>query len=264
MDPEHLFSSGRILLVAAHPDDESIGTGGHLHLWRDRTFVLHATDGAPLNPSFAHNAGFSAREDYAAARSKELRCALDQARIPIERRRTLGIADQDTVNNLPGLIQAIVSEIDSVQPAWVMTHSYEGGHPDHDSCAFACRMALAMAAAEAELWEFTSYHTSPGGIETGSFLGGQAGVITRRLDADQRDRKHRLFDCHQSQRTVLDWFRIDEEQFRPAPEYDFTKAPHQGRLQYETLDWGIDGARWRERAVEAMEKMGTHHVTYNS
>ena len=264
MDPEHLCLSGRILLVAAHPDDESIGAGGQLHHSKDRVHILHATDGAPLNPAFARDAGFGSREEYARARTVELRCAVSQAGIPWERCRNIGLPDQDTVNHLPHLTEAIASHIDRIRPDCVLTHAYEGGHPDHDSCAFACRVALATAGSTAGLWEFTSYHTGPDGLITGEFLGDSGRTVVHELDEEQRTRKRRMFGCHGSQARVLDWFRIDREKFRAAPGYDFTRPPHEGRLHYETLNWGIDGARWRERVSEAMEKMGAHHVTYRS
>jgi hypothetical protein len=32
--------------------------------------------------------------------------------------------------------------------------------------------------------------------------------------------------------------------FRPAPAYDFTTLPNDGRLYYERFPWGMNGARW--------------------
>ena len=36
-----------------------------------------------------------------------------------------------------------------------------------------------------------------------------------------------------------DIFPIAIERFRPAPDYDFTQPPHEGRLFYENYDWGM-------------------------
>jgi hypothetical protein len=46
------------------------------------------------------------------------------------------------------------------------------------------------------------------------------------------------------------------ERFRPAPAYDFTAPPHEGKLFYECFDWGMNGARFRELAAGAMEELG--------
>ena len=65
----------RVMLVAAHPDDEIIVAGSRLAHFRDLVLV-HVTDGAPRNMFDAGTHGFTRREDYAAARRNELLCAL--------------------------------------------------------------------------------------------------------------------------------------------------------------------------------------------
>jgi len=46
------------------------------------------------------------------------------------------------------------------------------------------------------------------------------------------------------------------ERFRAAPVYDFTQAPHPGKLFYENFDWGMTGERWRDLAAEALNELG--------
>jgi hypothetical protein len=55
---------------------------------------------------------------------------------------------------------------------------------------------------------------------------------------------------------VLENFTTEREQFRPAPEYDFAKPPHNDKLWYECMQWPMTGARWRELAAEALERVG--------
>ncbi len=38
--------------------------------------------------------------------------------------------------------------------------------------------------------------------------------------------------------------------------YDFTQLPNEGRLLYETQNWGMSGARWRELAATALAELG--------
>ena len=170
MDPEHLPLSGRVLLLAAHPDDEVIGAGAQLPKWKDRVFILHATDGAPRNPRFAAEAGFESRETYAAERHRELLSAVALAGILQSKLRELRVPDQDAMLHLPELTSAVAGIIDELEPDCILTHPYEGGHPDHDACAFAARAALLLSRWQPVLGEFTSYHARLEGIETGEFL----------------------------------------------------------------------------------------------
>jgi LmbE family N-acetylglucosaminyl deacetylase len=274
MDPEYLPLSGRVLLLAAHPDDEVIGAGAQLPKWKDRVFILHATDGAPRNPRFAAEAGFESREAYAAERRRELLRALAVAGILQSELRTLRISDQDAMLHLPELTSGVAGIIDELEPDCILTHPYEGGHPDHDACAFAARAALLLSRPQPVLGEFTSYHAGQQGIETGGFLpapsrsrlGGmsRAGEITFTLTDEERALKRRMFDCYASQRNVLDWFTISSEKFRRAPDYDFSQPPHRGQLMYECHNWGIDGASWREYAASAFQQLGIEHAANHS
>ena len=51
-------------------------------------------------------------------------------------------------------------------------------------------------------------------------------------------------------------FPLDEERFRAAPLYDFTRPPHPGTLHYERHPWGMSGERFRALARAALEEMG--------
>jgi hypothetical protein len=46
------------------------------------------------------------------------------------------------------------------------------------------------------------------------------------------------------------------ERYRPAPHYDFARAPHEGPLHYELLDFELTGERWRELAAQAIAAEG--------
>ena len=96
------------------------------------------------------------------------------------------------------------------------------------------------------------------GICTGEFLpdsGTQS--IALQLTSSERALKRSLFNCFPSQAQMLNYFEIDTEQFRIAPDYDFTQPPHAGRLFYENFDWGIrSGVEWRGLAHEALTELG--------
>jgi len=140
----------------------------------------------------------------------------------------------------------------------VLAQQYEGGHPDHDACAFALHHA-----AKCEIWEFCAYHRNPGhdAIETGCFLGSpEIPVECVALDGAARERKARMIACFATQAQTLQWFRdsaLQRECFRRAPAYDFRKPAQSGRLFYEFFDWGVDSAEWLRLAKRA-ERVMSH------
>ena len=145
-----------------------------------------------------------------------------------------------------------------VRPGAVLTHPYEGGHPDHDAAALAVHLACASLPSPPEIFEFSSYHAagSTAAIETGRFLPGQEPGELVVLSAARRESKRRMMDCFVTQRRMLHQFPIDSERYRRAPAYDFTQPPHSGKLFYENFDWGMTGERWRHLAAEALQSLG--------
>lgn len=127
----------------------------------------------------------------------------------------LDIPDQQASFRLRELAETLAARLSALRPRIVVTHAYEGGHPE-----FLHRSGCA--------------------------------VTTLALDERERALKQRLVDCFLSQRRVLADFPIEVERFRPAPAYDFTRPPHPGPLYYEQLDWGVDGPRWRALADQAL------------
>lgn len=253
--PEH----ARVALFVAHPDDEAVSAGALLCLLRHPEIVC-ITDGAPRNLHDALAAGFANLEDYAEGRRNECSIALSGIGIPRERVHWLGFADQQSSFAMANLARSVLKAIETIAPAIVLTHPYEGGHPDHDSTAFSVHAATACLRAKGKespgVLEFTSYHIRAGNLVTFEFLTYANEQVTLRLSPEEQQRKRDMLACYRTQRAVLSQFPIDVERVRPAPKYRFTQPPHPGRLHYEHYDWGITGARWRALANQALLELG--------
>jgi N-acetylglucosamine malate deacetylase 2 len=248
------------LAVVAHPDDEVVGAGMRLPRLQ-RITLVHVTDGAPRNMRDAQGAGFETREAYARARRNELAAALALAGIDRRQALELSFVDQEASLNLVDLALSITELLQDTGPELVLTHPYEGGHPDHDATAFAvraaCRRLEERGIQPPTLVELTSYHDRGGRLAVFEFLPhSDCEVTTVFLSERERDLKRQMVECYKTQQQVLRAFPIELERFRPAPPYDFTRPPHTGRLYYEHFDWGMTGDRWRSLASQALRVLG--------
>ena len=241
-----------VAVVVAHPDDETIAAGGSLHLMR-RLLLVHVTDGAPRQLGDAAREGFDTPSAYAAARERELRDALEHSGAQPER-VTLGVPDQEASAAIPQIADRLGALFRAHGVRHVLTHAYEGGHPDHDAVALAVHLAGGAA-----IYEFAGYHAAPeGGMRTGVFLepspsgSGKDAEIVVTLSPQDLARKRAMMACFRTQAKILSQFDPARERFRAAPAYDFTAPPHEGRLLYEEWGW-MSGVEWRRSARAALE-----------
>src|SRR5947207_10805067 len=88
-----------VVIVAAHPDDETIGAGAQLANLRS-PLLVHVTDGAPLSVG-------EGREKHARARRDELKAALRVAGAGSMDLHEIGIIDQDASYHLVELVKRL-------------------------------------------------------------------------------------------------------------------------------------------------------------
>lgn len=252
----------RVLVVAAHPDDETIGVGGMFPRLAGALRILHVTDGAPRHRRQWGRQEFRDWDAYAAQRHGEVRSALAVAGLRAEDVcRRMGVMDSEVSLNLVPVTHRLMEIVNEIRPQVVITHPYEGGHTDHDATAFAVRAAVTLLAREGAaapaLAEFTSYHNEGGEKVVNRFLPWDGAPETDvPLTGEEKEMKRRMYDCFVTQQGVLRDMPIRVERYRPAPRYDFTEAPHAGRLRYERYPLGIRGKHWRQLAADAMEHLG--------
>jgi LmbE family N-acetylglucosaminyl deacetylase len=245
------------VIIVAHPDDETIGASSIISQLNQVT-IIHVTDGAPCNMHDARAAGFATRREYANARREECLSAMALAGVMKQNVIELGISDQEASLEVDGIANRLAEVLRYLEPDVVLTHAYEGGHPDHDATAFAVHSAHWLLEREGltppAMFELALYHARGGVTVMLDFLPGSPGneKKTLVLSDDARELKRRMIARFFTQRETLKQFPIEVERFRFAPSYDFTKPPHPGRLHYEYFEWGMTGTKWRELASETL------------
>jgi len=226
-----------LLIVVAHYDDEVIAASSRLG---PKCRILHVTDSGPRNPKYFTRAGFDRREAYAAHRRQEMLQAVAYAGVTEAQCEVLPVPDQEATRQLPFLTQEIAKRLDGVDT--LLTHAYEGGHPDHDACALACQAAVKRQSRE----EVPFYHAAQGHLVASEFIAPPR--PTHPLTPEQQACRRAMFASFPSQAHVFDRFPLDHECWRLAPVYDFLKPPHPGTLYYETRDLGFTWLEWQALA----------------
>ncbi len=253
------LTSHSALVVTAHPDDEVIAAGIMLSRLK-QAGVICLTNGAPRYEQHAVRAGFDNRLDYAEARQREAEAALSLTEREIAPVRNIGIADQEAALNLVSLTRYLAHRF-RLGFDRVITHAYEGGHPDHDAAAFCVHAACALIAKEGGtppvIVEAPLYNAQGGVFQSNQFLAhADAGPVDYyNLSRAEQALKGRMFDCHASQRKLLTQFDLTEEKFRQAPRYHFAAPPHAGRPGFDQFGWGLNGRKWRMHAWRAMREL---------
>lgn len=243
------------VVIFAHPDDETVALGARLGRFQ-HAHIVHATDGAPQNEQDSRAQGFSSLDGYRRTRQQELALALLLAGLSGASTECFQIPDQQASLQLVQLTKRVARLLAAHCPQVVFTHPYEGGHPDHDACAFAVHHAVALLNSEQAspiVVESAFYHAGPEGIATGSFLPSECDLPERTyaLTGEEQRRKRALLACFATQQETLSYFPTDTERFRIAPKYDFRKPPHQPPLFYDRYPWGMTSGRFCELAQEA-------------
>lgn len=239
-----------VTAIVAHPDDEVIGMGSRLYRLKNLTLV-HATNGAPSNMRRARALGFDSAEAYSRARYEELRTALAIAGANPVHQTVLGFSDGETVFHLAALVECVTRTLSGAVA--VITHAYEGGHPDHDTCALATHLACARIAAGGgaapQHLEFAGYYARGGRLAANCFWPDpRCPEMQVHLSWQQRRRKRKAMRAFRTQSFILQDFPPTCECYRLAPIYDFQMPPPPDEWYYDQHDWALKGKVWLQEA----------------
>ncbi len=174
------------LIIAPHPDDETLGPGGliaHLRSLKIEVAVVAVTDG--------EKAYGPADSGLAAVRRIEQSNALSRLGVSSEKIVRFGLPDGEVAFWEPHLIERLVPLI---SPESHVFSTWKGDrHPDHEACGRAAEAAVSRAGATLTSYFFWTWHWSE--------ISALDGVSLRRFPlADNLLRaKSEALLCHQSQ-----------------------------------------------------------------
>jgi LmbE family N-acetylglucosaminyl deacetylase len=239
---------GRTMVLVAHPDDECITCGGLLQRM-DEAIVVYATDGSPQDPYFWKKHG--SREAYSRLRQQEARRALEVVGV----REVVFLADQEPrlvdqelFQNLGLAFELLASEVQRRKPEALLTLAYEGGHPDHDSCSLLASEVGKLTGLP--VWEAPLYRRRRSELSVQEFVEPKGTEIPYALTTEEIERKRQMCLEYPSQGDFLRVFGLEREMFRPQKEYDYSRPPHEGKLNYEQWGWSMTGAQVSDKFVE--------------
>lgn len=249
-----------VMIVAAHPDDETIALGGQLHRM-EGVHILHITDGAPPDMEDARASGFCRREDYASARRQELIAAMDLAGIDQDRLHCLAVPDKSASFRMAELAQDLAMIFRRQKIGWVISHDFEGGHADHDATAFAVRAACILSQKQGvpspRILEFPLYHLHNGMLVVQQFASAGAEVPDCELPLDSFavHMKRQMLSQFLTQRRTLSIFSEKTERLRRASPRNFLALPNGGEGYYASFNCGLRPAEWPSLAASASREL---------
>ena len=193
----------RVLVIAPHMDDESLGCGVLLatHPRKDQAHVLIVTDGS-LSPD-APKADSGEARRLAALREKEARDALAVLGVPAANLTLLGLPDGSLPAMGASLRAVLTSHIQKLAPDSVFVPFRYDRHPDHLAVNRAVCHAKRAGDIEAAVFEYFVYSRWRllGTGDVRDYLPSES--LHRLQPGTAGDIKRRALECHRSQTTCF-------------------------------------------------------------
>jgi LmbE family N-acetylglucosaminyl deacetylase len=198
--------SDKVLVIAPHPDDESLGAGGLLQ----RLFA----EGIPVRILFATNGENNAwaqrywekrwmigpveRVRWGRRRREEALNAISVLGGKADCAKFLNLPDQGITDLLmqgdPDLSLLIAEEIKNWEPTLAVIPTIQDAHPDHSALSVACSMALNSAGRSMiQAWKYLVHKPKVQITQD---------PLTLLLSPEEVERKRRAILCHETQVTL--------------------------------------------------------------
>jgi len=193
-----LAASDRLLILAPHPDDESIATGGLIQVAREvgapvRVIVLTDGDNNPWPQRWIEkrwHIDAAARARWGARRREEARAAMRVLGLEPHDALFFGLPDLGLTDLLMRNDQTVIESLraasDDFDPTILVMPALSDRHPDHSAAYILACLALQRARTSPRLLSFAVH-------------GGTAGGVVLPLSSAQRETKANAIRAHTTQ-----------------------------------------------------------------
>jgi len=228
-----ITSKDRVLILAPHPDDESLATGGLIQRAVKagaKVRVLFATDGDnnPWPQRFLERKlqiSYTDRARWGRRRRREALAALELLGLPKGSARFLGLPDQGITNLLmraeEGVLFNLWAELTEWKPTLFVMPSATDAHPDHSALFVLVHLAMMRLDNPPRMLRFIIH--APGRPS-------ERGKVTLRLTEPEIERKRAAILAHESQmalsRKRFAGYATEHEIFYSAPLQEQTDPHH--------------------------------------
>jgi LmbE family N-acetylglucosaminyl deacetylase len=230
-DPLSLDGVRRLVVVAAHPDDESLGAGGLISTATRlgvRVQIVCATDGEGSHPDSPTRTPV----DLAAQRVEE---GVAAARIlGVDAVDRVGLPDGGVAGHQDALTRRLVEVVGDGREAVLVAPWRRDGHPDHEAAGRAA--AVAARRTGADLWEYPVWFWHWGLPDDAPW----SSLRRFELDEEATQGKRAAIRAHRSQVEQLSDLEGDETLLQPALLAHFVDGPERF-LRTAAEDVGDEG-----------------------
>lgn len=226
----------RILILAAHPDDEIVACCTTITRVRRTTgaqfFILYLTHGCVARESAwpwqrARWSETIAERYYESGLVAHL---LDLTPVdPWPQRPARGLW-RDLVN----AYQEVCCAVDQLSITELWVPAFEGGHPDHDALN---ALSSVVQRRGVSVREFAAYNWFGRQARSHCFPHPNGTEETTVLTKEEQALKQHALSLYASQAHNLRYVGLMQEISRPLPRYDYSTPPHDGTLWYERFQW---------------------------
>ncbi len=247
----------RVVVVAAHPDDESLGAGGLLATLGHRGSRVQVDVVLLTAGELSHPESPTHTPDALAVRRRQEAAVAVRLLAPAARLHWAGTADGAVAQHEPALVARLVELVGDGEDALIVAPWRHDGHPDHEAAGRVASAAARRTGAGLLEYPIWAWHWSrPADAPWAS-------MRRLSLDAGTTRTKAAAIAAHATQTRPLSDHPGDEvllapqllEHFLGSEELFVAQAPDDDaleRVHAEHADpWGVD-ERWYERRKRAL------------